>query len=52
MRRSQDLCRERLEKAQQQYATNRNPETRSECLRLLRAFTDLVMTGKAPTGPK
>jgi hypothetical protein len=51
MRRSQDLCRERLEKAQQQYATNRNP-ARAECLRLLRAFTDLVMTGKAPAGPK
>jgi hypothetical protein len=47
LRREQDLCREKLDAAGRIYADKRSPENRAEYLRILRAFTELVMNGKA-----
>jgi len=48
LRRSHDLWRERLAEVRRHYDENRNPETHTEFLRVLRIFSDLVVRGKDP----
>jgi hypothetical protein len=45
----QDSWRERLTEAQQRYSESRNGETRTEYLRVLRIFTDLVSNRRVPS---
>ena len=48
LRREQDLCREKLDAAGRRHADELSAEKRAEYLRILKAFTKLVMNGRAP----
>jgi len=47
-RRLHELWRDKLTEAQRRYAESRNEDTRTEYLRVLKIFSDLVIRDKAP----